>query len=72
MVATGKILRITDGVKPLAAGDQAKVASGDWATKTVVLAGFQLAELRNGNIKLGIGGNPVLIGPKTYTNVKPV
>ena len=72
VVASGQILIHSKGTLSLALGEQAKIATGDWAVKTAVLAGFQLAELSNGNIKLGIGGNPVLIGPKTYTNVKPV
>lgn len=72
VVASGRILANSDTALSLALGEQAKIAAGNWAVKTVMLAGFQLAELGNGNVKLGIGGNPVLIGPKTFTNVKPV
>lgn len=71
-VATGRILMASDAPFALASGERAMIASEAWAVKTVVFAGFQLAEFANGNIKLGIGGNPTLIGPKTYTNVKPV
>lgn len=72
VVATGRIIANSEGTLPLALGEQAKITAGDWAVKTVVLPGFQIAEMSNDNIKIGIGGNLQLIGPKTYTNVKPV
>ena len=72
VVASGQIIAHSVTTLSLATGEQAKITAGDWATKTVTLAGFHIAELRNGNLKLGTGGNPELIGPKTYTNVKPV
>ena len=72
VVVTGRIINYSDRIIIPALGEQARITAGDWAIKILVLPAFQLAELKNGNIKLGIGGNPVLIGPKTYTNVKPV
>lgn len=71
-VSTGHILCSVEPPLLLTGGEQAKITAGDWAKTTVMLPAIQLAELRNGNLKLDIGGNPVLIGPKTYTNVKPV
>lgn len=72
VVATGQILDFSETTLSLAAGEQAKITAGEWATTAILLTGLQFAELSGGNLKLDAGNNPILIDPKIYTNVKPV